>query len=174
MSYLTRQSLRDATSNLELAQVASPRDQLPLDADTIGSAIDGVDYSGDPQKAAIDYALAKIDQAITDAQGIVDSYIAARYAPVPLSAPPAVVVAVTIVIARYALANVRTAQETRTRYQDAIAWLTQVASGVVTLVVPGAVATVQDLPDVDDGSGLYSVNGLAGYAAPFGSSPTSA
>ncbi|RTL04379.1 MAG: DUF1320 domain-containing protein [Acidimicrobiia bacterium] len=78
-----------------------------------------------------------VDKACSLAQGVADSYLGSRYT-VPLSDPiPEAVVDATGAIAMYKLsegADTLT-EEKRRRYEDAIAWLRDVAAGKASLGV---------------------------------------
>lgn len=105
---------------------------------------------------------AAVDRALADATGEVDSYIAARY-PVPLAAPlPSRVVQVTVDIAFYRLCREAGSytEEIRQRYDDALAWLRDVARGIATLGQP-AEAPAASAGDVQFESASPSVFGRA-------------
>lgn len=82
------------------------------------------------------------EKALTDAQELADSYIAARYA-LPLPAVPETLKGVVLDIARYKLYAMRAPDEVRQRYEDAISWLKQVSAGKAVLQLP---------PDPDAGT----------------------
>lgn len=87
---------------------------------------------------------AAVDRALADATSEVDSYVAARH-PVPLAAPlPARVVQVTVDVAFYRLCREAGSytDEIRQRYDDALAWLRDVARGLATLGVAAEVPAV--------------------------------
>jgi phage gp36-like protein len=98
---------------------------------------------------------APITQALADASAEIDGYIEARFA-LPLSDPPAVLNRLATDIAMYRLQSLRPLHDladARQRYEDAVAMLTKVAAGELTLglsadnqeppLAAGAVETVQ-------------------------------
>lgn len=81
-----------------------------------------------------------LEAAIAYAASEVDSYLAARYA-VPLTDPvPPVVMMVTADIVRYRLTSGDVSEKDAivARYKTTVAWLRDVASGVVSLPCAGA------------------------------------
>lgn len=163
--YLTPQQLRDLTSNLELAQVATPREFVPIPADAMRQAIDGEAVpSPNTEKAAL--ALAKIEDAIAAAQDLVDNFLRSRYV-LPLATAPSTVTEIMVRVARYTLHNERANADIVTRYKEAMAWLQAIADGTMVLDVPPAnVGTFGDV-EFAEGSGLYSVEGLQNFADPI-------
>lgn len=89
----------------------------------------------DPPVGVVDADVA--DGAIADASGEVDAYLGVRYA-LPVSPVPAHLLTAVCDIARYRLHGNRVTDEVRTRYEDAIRWLKDVAQGRALL--PGATA----------------------------------
>lgn len=73
-----------------------------------------------------------ITAALDDASADIDSYLAVRY-PLPLAQTPAAVKRVCFDIAMYHLSGNRTTEEVEKRYNNAIAWLRDVAKGVAGL-----------------------------------------
>lgn len=82
---------------------------------------------------------AKIGRALENASAIVDGYIAARYA-LPLATTPATLRECCISIAVYKLATDATllSDDVRQRYEDAIAFLKDIAKGIASLGLPAA------------------------------------
>lgn len=89
---------------------------------------------------AIDATVA--DQALADASEEMDGYIGARYQ-LPLATTPTVLVRLCADIARYRLYDAEPLPAVAQRYKDAVAFLTQISKGTVTLGLP---ATQQDAP----------------------------
>jgi phage gp36-like protein len=81
----------------------------------------------------------RIAQALADSGAKIDSYIGARYT-LPLSSIPAGLNQLACDIARYLLARLPT-DEMRRRYDDALRWLTKVATGEFGLGIDNAGAT---------------------------------
>lgn len=78
-----------------------------------------------------------VEDALQDATDEIDSYVATRYA-LPLSPVPGVLKRTAADIAMYRLCPETHSlnDETRQRYKDAVAWLSRVASGEVSLGAP--------------------------------------
>jgi phage gp36-like protein len=78
---------------------------------------------------------APLQQALNDASSEIDTYLEARFT-LPLSDPPAVLNRLAADIAMYRLQSLRPLhdlEDARRRYDDAIAMLTKVAGGELTL-----------------------------------------
>lgn len=78
---------------------------------------------------------APVEQAIADADGIIDSYLRKRYR-VPLAPVPRAIVNASCVLARYELSvggDREPADQVKAGRRDIVAWLTQLANGVATL-----------------------------------------
>lgn len=119
MPYATLQDLIDgygADRILMLAQVAGPVE------------------NGQPTVARDE---AKITRAISGASAVIDGYLSIRYA-LPLPGTPDVLRDACVSIAVYRLASEpgSLAEDMRTRYEDAIAFLKDVAKGVAGIGVP--------------------------------------
>lgn len=163
MAYLTAAELRDRTSNLELAQVATPREVRPISAADMAAVIDGGTPT-DPTNAAL--ALAKINKALADAGDLVDNFLRGRYS-LPLSVTPQTIAEIVVRLARYGLHNERATDEIVERYKEAMQWLRAIATGDMVLEVGPTDTRDTGLPAVSEGSGLYSVEGLRDYACPY-------
>lgn len=85
-----------------------------------------------PALGAIDTVV--LDRALTDADGIINRYLGARFT-VPLTASyPADVVRTACDIARYTLHDLSAPENVRQHYEDAIKWLREVADGKLPLI----------------------------------------
>jgi phage gp36-like protein len=73
-----------------------------------------------------------LDKALDDATAEIDTYIASRYI-LPLISTPTVVNRYCLDIARYMLDRVRSREDVRLRYEDALKWLGMLASGKVSI-----------------------------------------
>ena len=85
--------------------------------------------------AATTVNTAPIAQALADASAEIDGYIEGRFT-LPLADPPAVLNRLTTDIAMYRLQTLRPLhdlEDARKRYEDAVAMLTKVAAGELTL-----------------------------------------
>jgi phage gp36-like protein len=78
---------------------------------------------------------AVLARALADADAEIDSYLAGRYA-LPLDTVPPVVVAAACDLARFRLYGIRAPEPVRQRYEDARAWLRDLAAGKALLNVP--------------------------------------
>lgn len=136
--YVTPAQLADRPGARELAQVATrERDAIVAD-DLMEATLRGTDrstWSAD-QIAIADDALARITQAIADADGTIDGFLAKRY-PVPLSPVPGVVVNWSRAITRYNLHKDRISGEANDPilrdYRDALKLLQLTADGKFSL-----------------------------------------
>lgn len=97
-------------------------DRVGLDALTAVADRDG---SGAAETEAVDAAL-------DDASADIDSYVAVRY-PLPLTSTPATLKRVCVDIAMYHLSGNRTTEEVERRYNNALAWLRDLAAGRASL-----------------------------------------
>lgn len=74
---------------------------------------------------------------LTEADNLINSYLAKRYSPLPLVTVPTILVDKACDIARYRLYKTEPASHVTTRYKEALAWLKDVANGTVVLDVGG-------------------------------------
>ncbi|QHJ80042.1 MAG: hypothetical protein [Caudoviricetes sp.] len=90
-----------------------------------------------------------IERALSDACGLVDSYISARYR-LPLTVVPQALAQQCCVIAFYYLNDLRATEQTTKRYEDALRWLRDVRDGKIPLGVDeaGAAPDSEDLAQV--------------------------
>lgn len=88
----------------------------------------------EPPAGAVDGQV--VARALADADALIDSYLAARY-DLPLATPPALLVGLACDVARYQLYDDAAPEEVRRRYEDALARLKQLATGVMVLDVGG-------------------------------------
>lgn len=85
-----------------------------------------------PPASAIDVDV--LTRALTDADGVINRYLGARFA-VPLApAYPADIVRTACDIARYLLHDLGAPEAVRQHYEDAVSWLRAVADGKLPLV----------------------------------------
>jgi len=94
-----------------------------------------------------DSIAASVLKSLTDASEEIDSYLATRYE-LPLATAPGVLTRVCGDIAMYRMSSDRGAltDEKRTRYEDAVKWLTALSAGKATLGLQDATDQVADLP----------------------------
>lgn len=112
MTYATQQDLIDRFGNTEIAQLT--------------------DRDGD---GAIDTVV--VDQALLDADQVIDGYLQSRHA-LPLPNVPQVLVTYACDIARYRLYDERATEQVRRRYEDALKFLQMVGQGKVSLGLDAA------------------------------------
>lgn len=82
-----------------------------------------------------------VAQALTDADSTINGYCLGRYT-VPLSPAPSNLVTIACQIARYQILGNAADDRARKDYEDAMAWLKDVAAGKVSLPVATTLATV--------------------------------
>lgn len=147
MLYVSAPDLRNATSDLELAQVATARERDPIPAETMRKAIDGESLTGDPNEAAAIAALVKINTALRDAGDFIDTCLRGRYV-LPLITPPTAIREIVIRVARYMLHNERAPNEVRERYKEAIGWCASIRDGSMILDVEAAAMSGGEWPSL--------------------------
>lgn len=136
--YVTLEQLSEIPGALELAQVASDAHGALVDAELLELSLLGADRSFyDPEDvAAADRAVERIEEAVREADGLIDGYLGARYT-LPLANPPGMLSIWSRAIARYKLHGDRISGEGTDPivrdYKDAIRFLEQVAAGKFSL-----------------------------------------
>jgi phage gp36-like protein len=136
--YVTPLQLAERPGARELAQVATRERDAIVDDALMDATLRGDDRSSWPadQVAIADDALARIQDAIDEAGGIIDGYVAKRYT-LPLTRTFPVLTAWARAIARYLLHKDRHSLETDDTivrdYRDALKSLQFVASGQFSL-----------------------------------------
>lgn len=104
-----------------------------------------------------------VASSLNRADSLIDGYLAGRYA-LPIIPAPAVLTATACDLARYWLYDDAAPDRVRQGYEDAIAWLKDVASGRVLLQLPVAAAGVSaGSPDWDAPERVFTSDTLAGY-----------
>lgn len=140
MPYVTLLQLAEVPGALELAQVASTSHEAIVDAELMDLTLRGGDRSAfdAPSIAAADEAKARIEQVITETDGLINGYIGGRYA-LPLASVPLVLSTWARAIARYKLHPYREGEERSDPivrdYRDALKFLQLVADGKFSLGV---------------------------------------
>lgn len=123
MTYATQQNMVDRFGETELKQLTDRVDASDIDATVLG-------------------------KALADADAKINGYVSTRYS-LPLSPVPADLERIACDIARYFLYEDRVTDQVKQRYDDAIAWLKDVARGTVSIGVdsggtaPAGVESVQ-------------------------------
>lgn len=111
---------------------------------------------------------ALVDEALLDAEGEIDSYIAGRYT-LPLATTPRILTRYACDIARHRLTPAAIQrEEVRTAYDDAIRFLKDVSAGRASLgdVAPATPAPVSDGPIFTSPPSALSPSSMRGYLYP--------
>ncbi|NII74208.1 phage gp36-like protein [Dyella sp. SG562] len=158
--YVTTAQLAERPAARELAQVATRERDAIVDDTLMDATLRGLDRSAwTPEDIAIaDDALARIVEAIGEADGIIDGYLAKRY-PVPLTRVYPVVTNWSRAITRYLLHKDRHSMEQNDPivrdYRDAQKLLQLAATGQFSLGADDPVLTDpqdNDVQFVSDGN----------------------
>jgi phage gp36-like protein len=159
MAYITHQQLLDRPGSRELAEVASNEDGDMVPYELMALTLNGGDRSAFDveQIADADAALARIDDAIADADGVIDGYLRIAGYSLPLVPVPRLVVVWSRAITRYYLHKNRRSLESDDiivrDYKDAQRLLEQAASGKLSLGADDEVIdTGVGMPQVSKGS----------------------
>jgi phage gp36-like protein len=111
----------------------------------------------------------QLTRALTDASAMIDGYIQNRVQlPLEPEQVPGVLVSCCADIARYRLDRLRCREEVRLRYEDWIAWLKDVARGLVNLgldsqVLPASPTLVPDQVYIRASDRVFTEHGLRGF-----------
>jgi len=138
MPYVTLQQLSEMPGALELSQVASDKHGALVDAVLLELTLLGGDRSAYPadEIAGADRAKARIEQAIVEADALVDGYLGRRYT-LPLASAPGILATWARAIVRYKLHGDRISGESNDPivrdYRDALKFLEQIAAGKFSL-----------------------------------------
>lgn len=136
--YLTLPQLVEMPGVLELAQVASDKHGALVDPALLElTLLDGDRSAYDAGEIAdADKARQRIEQAMTEADWLIDGYLGKRYT-LPLPSPPGILTTWSRHIVRYKLHGERLSTEGNDPivrdYKDAIKFLEQVAAGKFSL-----------------------------------------
>lgn len=153
MQYISAAQLAERPGAQELAQVATALHLRMVPAELMEATLRGGDRSAwtVDELAAADDALQRIDDAVTQAESLIDGYLAQRSYPLPLSPVPGLVSGWTRDIARYLLHKDRRGIEDSDpivrAYRDALRFLELTAAGRFSL---GAEDPVQNDPTALD------------------------
>lgn len=136
--YITTVQLADRPGATEIAQVATPEREAVVDAELMDATLRGLDRSGWSAAlvAIADEALAVVNAAITDADSLIDGYLAKRYT-LPFAGAMNLLTVWARAIARYLLHKDRRTLENDDPivrdYRDATKSLQLVADGKLSL-----------------------------------------
>lgn len=147
MPYITHTALAERPGARELAQVASAEHRPIVDAALMDATLrydDRSAWSVDEQTEA-DAALARIADAVAEADATIDGFLARRGYALPLEPVPGIVAGWSRAIARYLLHKSRISLESNDPivrdYRDALRLLQLTADGKFSLGADDAVAT---------------------------------
>ncbi|NWO05374.1 MAG: DUF1320 domain-containing protein [Alteromonadaceae bacterium] len=138
MPYISHAELQDRPGARELAEVASPQHLWVVDFELMEATLLGKDRSAWPDEEVdvADEALSRIDQAVADAEALINGFLAKR-GYVPLENVPGIVANWTRIIARYYLHKDRVGNDDKDPvlrdYRDAIKLLQLTADGKFSL-----------------------------------------
>jgi phage gp36-like protein len=139
MSYVTHAQLAERPGARELAQVASDEHQPLVPYELMEQTLQAADRSAwTPEQIALaDQALQRVDDAVADADGLIDGFLRQRGYPLPLSPVHRLVTVWSRAISRYNLHKHRRTLESDDTivrdYRDALKLLQQVADGKLSL-----------------------------------------
>lgn len=154
MPYVTSTALAERPGARELAQVASAEHRPIVDAELMDATLRGTDRSAwdAPSQSEADAALARIADAVAEADAMIDGFLARRGYALPLSPAPGIVAGWSRAIARYLLHKSRISLESNDPivrdYRDALKLLQLTADGKFSLGADDAVATGASATDV--------------------------
>lgn len=132
--YLTALELMQRFGPQELAQTATPDDQVVVEAALMRATIEGAsraDWTSD-EIAVADLAAAAVDAALADAGALIDGYLRARYT-LPLTTVPLPLKRVAGDAARFYLMDDKATEEVRGRFEALNKLLQQIRDGRFTL-----------------------------------------
>lgn len=159
MPYITHQQLLDRPGSRELAEVASDEAKDMVPYELMALTLSGGDRSAfdEEQITDADAALARIDDAIADADGVIDGYLRKAGYALPLTPVPRLVVVWSRAITRYYLHKNRRSLESDDiivrDYKDALRFLEQTVGGKLSLGADDEVVeTGAGMPQVTKGS----------------------
>ena len=154
MAYITPADLAERPGAKELAQVATPEHKRIADTALMDATMRGGDRSAwsAADQADADAAMARIQDAVSEADSLIDGYLAKRGYALPLDPVHPLVAAWCRAIARYMLHKNRTTLESKDPiargYTDAQRLLQQTADGKFSLGADDVVATGGSSTDV--------------------------
>lgn len=135
MAYATALELVIAFGARELAEVSTPKRFDVVGDERLELAIEGAIVTGEPDENALEACLDAINEALSIADSLVDSYLGMKYT-LPLASTPTALKKRTLDLARFELHDERATEEVRNRRNDAIKWLEMLAAGKATLGDP--------------------------------------
>lgn len=154
MHYITAVALAERPGARELAQVATAEHLRMVPFELMEATLRGTDRSSwTPELvAAADDALQRIEEAVGQAESLVDGFLAQRGYPLPLAPVPELVTGWVRDIARYLLHKDRGGKEADDpivrAYRDALKFLEMIAAGKFSLGASDPIQTNPSLVDV--------------------------
>lgn len=144
MPYITHVELAERPGARELAQLASAEHLAVVEPALMDATLRATDRSAWPPEAqdAADAALARIDDAVAEADSLIDGYLVQRGYTLPMVLPPvsagrSVLAAWSRAVARYLLNKSRISDETKDPiardYRDALKMLGLLVQGKYSL-----------------------------------------
>jgi len=154
MRYITAPDLAERPGARELAQVATAEHQRMVPHELMEATLRGGDrssWSADQVEVADD-ALRRIEDAVSQAESIIDGYLARRGYPLPLTPVPELVTGWARDIARYLLHKDRAGKDDGDpivrAYRDALKFLELTATGRFSLGALDPIVAAADAADV--------------------------
>lgn len=154
MPYITPFDLAERPGARELAQVATAEHKRIVESDLMDATLRSADRSrwSATDQADADEALARIVDAVAEADSTIDGFLAKRGYALPLAPVPKLVAGWSRAIARYLLHKSRISMETNDPivrdYRDALKLLQLTADGKFSLGADDTVATGGSSTDV--------------------------
>lgn len=154
MEYITADQLAERPGARELSQVATRADQRPVDWALMEATLRGADRTAwDVDEVALaDDAMQRIEDAVIEAQSLIDGHLARRGYTLPLDPVPELVTGWTRDIARYLLhkdrSGVDAADAVGRGYRDAMKLLEMTATGKFSLGASDPISTDPNTVDV--------------------------
>lgn len=154
MAYITPSDLAERPGPKELAQVASSEFRPVVDFELLDVTLRGGDRSrwSPEAQADADAAMARINDAVAEADALIDGFLAKRGYTLPLAPVPKLVTGWSRAIARYLLHKSRISLESNDPivrdYRDALKLLQLTADGKFSLGADDVVATGGSSTDV--------------------------
>ena len=154
MAYITPIDLAERPGARELAEVATPEHKRIVDTALMDATLRGGDRSSWPAEDQVDAdaAMARIQDAVAEADALIDGFLAKRGYTLPLAPVPKLVTGWSRAIARYLLHKSRISLESNDPivrdYRDALKLLQLTADGKFSLGADDTVATGGSSTDV--------------------------
>lgn len=152
MAYVSHAQLAERPGAAELAQVTSKQHEPLLPDELMELTLTGGQRTGwtPEQIEQADAALARIDDAVADADGLIDGFLRQRGYPLPLTKEHRLVTVWSRAITRYQLHQHRLSTEKDDPivrdYKEALKQLQQLVEGKISLDIDDELATTAGMP----------------------------